>query len=208
MRIPNTECTICEKPIYRRPSDLKKVKFVSCKKHLQVAKDKYYGREYFKEGLSFGHGWNKGLKKSKGDDLKYGRPRKSITKERISVKIEEFCQNNPGLVLLRSKKISGENHYKWKGGVTPIRRAIRSLSVNQKWVRTVKERDDYKCVECDGNDKLEAHHLRSVSEMLEGYNITNHHQVKSIPGFFNIDNGITLCKKCHYKEHGRIYSDN
>ncbi len=78
--------------------------------------------------------------------------------------------------------LTGEKHYLWKGGNDPKR---KNLTLNKKWRKAVLERDGYKCVYCGSNEKLEADHLW--------------------PAFFapelalDIDNGQTLCQKCHKK---------
>lgn len=78
--------------------------------------------------------------------------------------------------------LTGEKHYLWKGGNDPKK---KNLTLNKKWRKAVLERDGYKCVYCGSNEKLEADHLW--------------------PAFFapelvlDIDNGQTLCQKCHKK---------
>lgn len=82
MRNPNTKCEICSKPLYRRPFELKKIKHICCKNCRSDLYKKY--KNYNAEGLKRGHGWNKGMSKSKGDNLSYGRSRSNKTKRRIS----------------------------------------------------------------------------------------------------------------------------
>ena len=54
----------------------------------------------------------------------------------------------------------------------------------QEWSKKVIQRDK-KCTECGSTKNLEAHHvIRRVDDWREAY---------------NIDNGITLCHKCHKK---------
>jgi len=60
--------------------------------------------------------------------------------------------------------------------------------------RMVKKRDDYKCKECgvsdyDINTELEVHHIIPIKDGGEE---------------FNINNCITLCKKCHKKKHQKV----
>lgn len=59
---------------------------------------------------------------------------------------------------------------------------------NREFVRSVFERDDFTCVICHqhGGD-LAAHHLN-------GYNW-------DINNRYNVDNGVTMCKKCHGDFH-------
>lgn len=53
----------------------------------------------------------------------------------------------------------------------------------------VLARDGYACTECGSTDDLQAHHLKPFAEYPE-YR-------------FDIDNGVTLCRACHMRIHGR-----
>ena len=57
-----------------------------------------------------------------------------------------------------------------------------------RWNEAVKQRDGNKCVLCGSSDRLNAHHIKPVSLYPECRN--------------DIDNGITLCRPCHLKQHG------
>lgn len=62
----------------------------------------------------------------------------------------------------------------------------------RKWKKDVLFRDGYKCTRC-GNDKnLEVHHVYPIRLFPEKA--------------FDLDNGVTLCKKCHYEEEGRTFT--
>lgn len=82
MRTPNVKCEICGKPLYRRSYELKKAKHICCQGCRSSLYKKY--KNYNIEGLKKGYGWNKGMSKSKGDTLSYGKPRSDKTKRRIS----------------------------------------------------------------------------------------------------------------------------
>ena len=62
------------------------------------------------------------------------------------------------------------------------------------WAKTVKELDNHKCAFCGSTEKLEAHHIRKKSLFPELKN--------------DIDNGITLCHKCHVIAHAANYSNS
>lgn len=54
------------------------------------------------------------------------------------------------------------------------------------WAKYVKQRDGYACTECGATRNIDSHHI-----------------VKEIDGGTRtLDNGISLCKKCHKKIHG------
>jgi len=85
-----------------------------------------------------------------------------------------------------------EQNGNWKGGITPINSKIRKSDEYKIWRESVFERDDWTCQKCGARSKkdtkviIEAHHIKPFAT--------------SINLRFNIDNGITLCKQCHYKE--------
>ena len=85
----------------------------------------------------------------------------------------------------------GEKSGKWKGGITPINKAIRNSLEMKLWRRAVFERDNYTCIWCgvkSGNGKaviLNADHVKPFAHYPELR--------------FAIDNGRTLCIDCHKK---------
>ena len=85
---------------------------------------------------------------------------------------------------------SGENHPMWDKNKTDEERQNKRLIPGYlEWREEVYKRDNYTC-QCCGDNKghnLNAHHLNS-------YNAYKEERI-------NIDNGITLCEKCHNKFH-------
>lgn len=56
-----------------------------------------------------------------------------------------------------------------------------------KWKKNVLSRDDHKCKNCGSENNLHVHHIKSYKK---------HPELRT-----DMDNGITLCSKCHIKEH-------
>jgi hypothetical protein len=79
---------------------------------------------------------------------------------------------------------SEENHYNWKGGITSENTKIRHSDTYKYWRSEVLKRDNYTC-QCCGKlgGFLNAHHIVNFAEDEEMR--------------FEIDNGITMCEKCH-----------
>lgn len=82
----------------------------------------------------------------------------------------------------------GEIHHNWEGGITKKNHSIRTSKEYLFWAKSVKERDNYTCVICNKRGgELHSDHIKPFC---------NYPELR-----FDIDNGRTLCKKCH-QEHG------
>lgn len=104
-----------------------------------------------------------------------------------------------------SETHSGERSHFWRGGITPLSHAIRSCTFSKEWRNLVFVRDDYTCQHCSKRGvHLHAHHIRFFSTLMENYNIITLAEALQCEPFWDIDNGVTLCKKCHKKEHARL----
>ena len=92
----------------------------------------------------------------------------------------------------------GKNNPMWKGGITPLRPHIRNSFKYKQWRNNVFIRDNYTCQICGiKNDYLEAHHIKVFSKMLEEYKIKTLEEALECEELWNINNGLTLCLKCH-----------
>jgi hypothetical protein len=82
------------------------------------------------------------------------------------------------------RRISGSNHWNWRGGITSPNERLRHSLEYKLWRIAVFERDNYTCLFCGtrGGD-LQADHIRPFSLFPELR--------------FAIDNGRTLCITCH-----------
>ena len=83
----------------------------------------------------------------------------------------------------------GENHPRWRGGVTPENVKIRSSIELRLWREAVFARDNWTCQKCGDNTggNLNAHHIKPFAKYPELR--------------VDINNGITLCVKCHKHIH-------
>lgn len=81
-------------------------------------------------------------------------------------------------------------HWNYKGGITPQNKALRNSSLMAYWRFLVFERDHFTCQEkgCGKvGGELHAHHIKEFAKFPDLR--------------FDVNNGITLCKKCHIELH-------
>lgn len=153
---------------------------------------------------------NSGLAKASPTAKKLiGRTLKEETKLLISKKVKELYrsghynqfapkvmsdESRKKMSLARLGRFGKEQHWNWKGGISP-----RDISSNRYklWRLSVFERDEYTCQKCQhhnspGNRKtLNAHHIVPWSRCVEKR--------------YDISNGLTLCQSCHFAIHTNEY---
>ena len=106
---------------------------------------------------------------------------------------------------LSSKRMKGSNHpmygvkgeanHKWNPNLTDKDRHDKRDTVeNYHFRKSVFERDNYACIICSNKGLLNAHH------------ITNY--CSDINNRYNIDNGVTMCNKCHKAFHKKYGNKN
>lgn len=127
--------------------------------------------------------WNKGKKLSQK------------TKKRMS-------ESKKGQVPWDKNKprydIRGKKHWNWQNGISKITNQIRQCFQYRQWRSDVFTRDDFTCQECFiRGSKLNAHHIKEFSKILEEYNIKTLEEALDCEELWNINNGQTLCSKCH-----------
>lgn len=83
----------------------------------------------------------------------------------------------------------GDEHWNWHGGTTPEREAKRKSTEYKLWRKKVYARDNFKCCICESKENINAHHIIAI------YNDESK--------IFDLNNGITLCQKCHEKTYGK-----
>lgn len=107
-----------------------------------------------------------------------------------SQSVKKFCSQACYNEKLR-REWSGCKNPNWKNGITPKNHNIRGSANYINWRTLVFQRDNYTCQKCGkSNCYLNAHHIIPFSAD------------KSLR--FEVSNGISLCVKCHNKEHLRL----
>ena len=127
--------------------------------------------------------WNKGKKLSE-------EHKKHLSESHKGLQISLKSQFKKGCIPWNKDKKwldnRGEKHWHWQGGNNKRYLHTTQLFEYKKWRKSVFERDNYTCqnIDCDKSEKyLEAHHIKSWAKFPKLR--------------FNIENGITYCKKCH-----------
>ena len=101
-------------------------------------------------------------------------------------------------------KLRGPNHWRYgKGkGRNDLSKKIRSLPEYNQWRLSVYSRDNFSCTDCKKSGvRLECHHIKSYSSIIEENNITSPEQALLCKILFATSNGLTLCIECHKKTH-------
>lgn len=94
----------------------------------------------------------------------------------------------------------GENHYFWKGGISPLKRRLATCFKRRKWRIAVFERDRFTCQQCGvRGGHLEADHIVPLYIILEENKITTFEEAMQCKPLWDVDNGRTLCHSCHIK---------
>jgi len=153
----------------------------------------------FKKGQIIWNKGTKGLTKSNSGSFKKG--------QHISCKTE-FKKGQQ--VWNKGKKYNnfktrGENNINWKGGITPLRTKIWQNLKSKEWRLSIYERDNFSCQmpNCDRIETfLNVHHITTFSKILNDNKIKTLEQAIECQELWNLENGITLCKKCHNKIKG------
>ncbi|MCU9811191.1 HNH endonuclease [Paraclostridium sp. AKS81] len=95
----------------------------------------------------------------------------------------------------------GENNNMYNPTLTDedrIKRRIKYGYSVEKWRKEVFQRDDYTC-KCCGNKSSKGKAVTLNAHHLDGYNWCESRR-------FDVTNGVTLCKECHFSFH-RIYGN-
>jgi hypothetical protein len=114
------------------------------------------------------------------------------------------------LSIEHKRKLSeytGNKSGNWKGGITDTRHKIRMGNKYKAWRTSCFIRDNFTCQYCGQNGgKLEAHHIKRFNTLLEEARyymplLDLFSAAMLYTPLWDLNNGITLCKECHFREH-------
>ena len=182
---------ICNECKYKRMPELIFNKYgVNNVNQLDWVKEKKKQTNLSKFGFEYPLQSIKVKNKKKETNLnKYGVDNYTKTNE-YKEKYRETSLNKYGVTHYRKtqeykESHSGENSPNWKGGITSKNIKIRDSEEYKEWRLAVFTRDSFTCQRCGDStgSNLRAHHIE---------NFSSNEELR-----LNIDNGITLCNKCH-----------
>jgi 5-methylcytosine-specific restriction endonuclease McrA len=122
---------------------------------------------------------SKKLQKSYKTEMNCKVCNKGFIVRRYRVNTALYCSNE----CRRKRMPSGENHPKWKGGISERPYKIRCLI--RKLIKQY-----VKCKDCNGVNQLQGHHILPYSEWPELGDIKENIEI--------------LCMECHSKRHPEI----
>lgn len=129
------------------------------------------------------------------------RKRTYETRQKMSISQKNKKPASEETRLKMSLAQIGSKSIKWKGGKTKLTELIRKSSKYKEWRLGVFKRDNFICTNCGyvkGN-KIEADHIIPFYFLMSFYKIKSKKQALLCNGFWDLDNGRTLCKICHKK---------
>lgn len=134
--------------------------------------------------------------------------RKEKTLIRLKLRMKKLGLSNKGKILSSETKRRiaiahiGKKHWNWKGGKSKLRISIANNFKYRQWRSDVFTRDNFTCVLCGLRGVyLEAdHYPKLFSDIIKEYNIKTIEEALNCEELWSINNGRTLCKKCHYNE--------
>jgi hypothetical protein len=156
--------------------------------------------------------WNKGKKGwTSGGSFKKGRiPSKeelaklSIirSKQKFSEEYKQWRSKFNKDKGIKPPTMKGSSHYNWKGGITSLYNQIRHCFEYRQWISDCFTRDNFTCQKClIRGGYLHCHHLKSFAEIVKEYNLKSIEEARNCIEMWNLNNGRTLCRGCHYKIH-------
>jgi hypothetical protein len=105
------------------------------------------------------------------------------------------CRNKYGIIGRLTSNINFNKQYQ------KFVRSVRHSSKYYEWRKKCLERDNYKCNICHGDRGLTVHHgIKTMYDFVKEHGF-NKKKIYNDCMFFDVDNGSTLCRKCHLNKH-------
>lgn len=150
--------------------------------------------------------YGKRLPKSTREKISRANTGYKQSKERIENHRQKLLGRKTPIVvrIKQSLAVKGSKSYRWKGGITKLVMAVRGCFKYRQWRSDVFTRDNFICVKCGdrrGGNLNADHYPKMFSQIFSENKITSIEQAEACEEFWNINNGRTLCEKCHQEHH-------
>ncbi len=189
MRTPNTKCSICEKPLYRRPSEFKNCREFCC----IGCRSELYKKRKPSPNLELGR--QKGL-------IRRGHKNTLNERRKRSESAKLFWQTHPEALKRRGLKRRRENK------ITPLYLEIRTSPENRRWINKTMKRDVGVCQVCGDVENIEVHHKIKFAHLVKTFQIKTIDDAVGCKALWDINNGFVVCRRCHYALHNKKYNEN
>lgn len=137
-----------------------------------------------------------------------GIARPEEVREKIRIKTKQSWEKG----LMQGVFPKGPRHHWWKGGASSFYSKLENSSEYKQWRIAVFKRDGRTCRDCGIHSKsIEAHHITPLSILYQVF-LNKYPQFSpledqetllrlslSFEDFWDINNGLTLCRDCHKK---------
>lgn len=149
----------------------------------------------YREKMSIAH---KGIKMPPFTQEHKDKIRKTLTgKKHTPERCENISRAQLGKPRLHQR---GDKSRFWKGGRTALKFKIKNLLQYRQWRSDIYTRDDFTCLLCGTRGgALEADHIKAFHQILDEHKILTMEQAVHCEELWNLNNGRTLCRPCHFK---------
>jgi hypothetical protein len=137
--------------------------------------------------------------------------RNGINNPNFGKKVLLFHKENCQCICCKAsrRELIGNKNPMYIDGRKVLSKCIRALPEAIEWKKFVFKKYNYKCIECGSTEKLEVHHKKLFTIILNEF-LQYYYQFSAIEDketlvrlaitwldFWDIDNGEILCKLCH-----------
>ena len=187
------------------------------------SKNSFFGKHHSKEtkdkisaSKKGNVSWNKGIPMSKSAKIKLskslkGRPANKTSFKKGHIPWHKGKSNIYDKQVIKKMSATRKGQWvkdknpNWKGGITPLVKTIRTSFKYAEWRKEVFERDNWICQKCGQHSGiLNVHHVIKFSNIIKNKKIKTIEEALACYDLWDLNNGITLCKSCHLKEHRKL----
>lgn len=140
------------------------------------------------------------------------------------------CCNKEFIAYIKSKKVfcsaecrlklkrisfTGKNNPKYIDGRKDLKQMIRDSRKNKENINSVLKRDNYQCIKCKSKDSIQTDHIVKFiliyNDFIKTHSGTKEQlfeQALNFKPFWDLNNLVTLCKKCNWEKELKWRKEN